>query len=264
VRSDKQKETSRRNGAKSHGPVTDAGKQQSAKNASKHYITSKALIIPGESGADLDTHFAAYHQRFRPTDQVERDAVDNLAFTAWRLRRLWGREAILITTACDTRRDLLPERGAPPRTPTEAWRRLANGPALVLLQREEAGLRRAYDHTLKNLRDLQSSRPVQNEPDGGASFSSPALQNEPEPLAASPAAPDHAAHPEPEPPPAATPPVVLQCSNQSFSVGGGTCLSCDSSSYSSCALPCCTHRPPAAFSSEPSPINPAPRLPEPV
>jgi hypothetical protein len=81
MRSDKQKGTSRRNGAKSRGPVTDGGKQRSAANSTKHGLTSAALLIPGESAEELD---AAYRERFRPADAVELDLVNNVAFISWR------------------------------------------------------------------------------------------------------------------------------------------------------------------------------------
>ncbi|HET8550714.1 MAG TPA: hypothetical protein VFL57_22050 [Bryobacteraceae bacterium] len=170
MRSDKQKETSRRNGAKSRGPVTGAGRQRSAQNAAKHHITSKALVIPGESQEELDSHFAAYRERFRPADVVELDLVHNLAFITWRQRRLWRREADLITVAAARKEDEGIECA-----PSEGWKSLTFTPAVALLHREEANLRRAYDRTLKNLADLQSTRPelpppshdrkLQNEPD---------------------------------------------------------------------------------------------------
>lgn len=95
MRSDKQKDTSRRNGAKSRGPLTAAGKQRSSANSYKHGISSQALLIPGESQADLDAHFGAYRDRFNPADAVELDLVDNLASITWRRRRLWRREGRL-------------------------------------------------------------------------------------------------------------------------------------------------------------------------
>jgi hypothetical protein len=178
MRSDKQKEAARRNGAKSRGPVTDSGKQRAAQNSAKHYLTSTALLIPGESAAELEAHFAAYRERFRPADPVELDLVDNLAFVTWRQRRLWKREAELVAEAME-RSDALHEAlnlESCSSSPSGAWKTLCEGPVVGMLHRVEAGLRRAFDRTLKNLQELQAARPVPLPPDGDAS-----LQNEPEP-----------------------------------------------------------------------------------
>jgi hypothetical protein len=171
MRTDKQNETSRRNGAKSRGPVTDPGKQRSSANAAKHYITSKALLIPGEPAEELDAHFAGYRARFQPADAPELDLVDSLAFLAWRQRRLSRREADLITQRadCSAHADADTQR----RAASASWAALAQYAALPLLHREEVNLRRAYDRTLKNLLLLQQTRPDQPAP--------PVLQNEPEP-----------------------------------------------------------------------------------
>jgi hypothetical protein len=178
MRTDKQNESSRRNGAKSRGPVTDAGKQRSSANAAKHYITSRALLIPGESSDELDRHFAAYCARFRPVDGVELDLVENLAFVAWRQRRLSRREADLITegTACSSQAGLDTQR----RAASASWEKLAQYAAMPLLHREDVNLRRAYDRILKTLLLLQQTRPdsPSSEPDPPSPTE---LQNEPEP-----------------------------------------------------------------------------------
>jgi hypothetical protein len=175
MRSDNQKETSRRNGAKSRGPVSDAGKQRSSQNALKHGICSKALLIPGESADDLDRHFAAYRTRFQPIDPVEGDLVDNLAFIAWRQRRLWRKEAELITEKTRSQFKQSSDADVEHQCASQAWSWLPDS-TVALLQREETNLRRAYDRTLKNLRELQDMRPEPQPPEADAK-----MQNEPEP-----------------------------------------------------------------------------------
>jgi hypothetical protein len=199
MRSDKQKETSRRNGAQSRGPVTGAGKQRSAGNAARHYITSKALLIPGEAAEELEAHFAGYLARFQPADAVEADLVHNLAFITWRQRRLWRREADIITA--ETKHPKAGDADTQRRAASAAWRSLAWASTIPLLHREEAGLRRAYDRTLNNLLELRQNRPDPPPPDHDAK-----LRNEPEPTVSTnhtnaiPVPP--ARQPEPDPPPA--------------------------------------------------------------
>ena len=76
------------NGAKSHGPITPAGKLKSAANSLRHGLTAKAVVLPTESREDYEALLASYLQRFHPADQVEMDLVESMAVSRWRLRRV--------------------------------------------------------------------------------------------------------------------------------------------------------------------------------
>src|SRR5918911_595005 len=95
-RTDKQIDASRRNGAKSKGPVTAEGRARSSQNAYKHGFAAKRLVLPHEDPAKLEAHVAAYVQRFAPIDKVEYDLVEQLALAAWRLARIPFYEAGMV------------------------------------------------------------------------------------------------------------------------------------------------------------------------
>lgn len=73
---------------KSTGPRTAAGKQRSGRNALKHGIFSKEILVKGESGAEFDSLLRGLRKDLQPQGTLETLLVDNLAVDFWRKRRL--------------------------------------------------------------------------------------------------------------------------------------------------------------------------------
>ena len=97
-------EANRRNAALSTGPATEAGKAASARNALSHGLTTQNPILPGESEEEFLTHRDLYRSTYGPAASVP-DAlakIDELAAIQWRLRRVPGYEAALITLEMET------------------------------------------------------------------------------------------------------------------------------------------------------------------
>ncbi|MEK0081807.1 hypothetical protein [Benzoatithermus flavus] len=81
-------EAARLNGAKSRGPVTEAGKRRSAMNALKHGLTADRFTLSrgedAEAYAELESRLAA---RFAPQDEIAAHLVQRLASVMWRQYR---------------------------------------------------------------------------------------------------------------------------------------------------------------------------------
>ena len=76
VRSAKQIEASRRNGAKSKGAVTAEGKKKAAMNALKHGLRSRQFLVVGESLEEFEEHSCALEADFPAKTQVGKPAVE--------------------------------------------------------------------------------------------------------------------------------------------------------------------------------------------
>ena len=72
-------ETSRINGAKSHGPTTDEGRRAVSLNAVKHGLTAETVVLANESPEEYEAELQAYLQRFALVDKPETDLVHPLA-----------------------------------------------------------------------------------------------------------------------------------------------------------------------------------------
>ena len=94
--SEQQIAANRANAKRSTGPKTKAGKTQSCKNAWKHGLTAKALVINGENPKNFELLRADYEAQFKPRNALQFELVERLAVTAWRLRRIPAFEAALI------------------------------------------------------------------------------------------------------------------------------------------------------------------------
>jgi hypothetical protein len=89
----RQIEANRRNARLSTGPVTEAGKEKSRRNALRHGLTAETVIHALEDAADYAAFEMAVTADFDAQSAVERELVLRLASLLWRLRRVTGIEA---------------------------------------------------------------------------------------------------------------------------------------------------------------------------
>jgi hypothetical protein len=124
----------------STGPRTKEGKARSSRNAVKHGLTSKQLVIaPGEEEEFAELHDSLLDQ-LAPEGAIEMNLFNMLAHAAWNLQRFRALEAQLMTNGLQS---LLDE-------PT-AW-------ALDRLQSYASSNQRAYFKALVELRTVQNNR----------------------------------------------------------------------------------------------------------
>jgi hypothetical protein len=92
----KQIAANRGNARQSTGPRSEVGKERSSTNACKHGLTAESIIIGDEDPADFDRLRAALEKDFAPRTTVERELIEGLAASFWRLRRIPTFEAALL------------------------------------------------------------------------------------------------------------------------------------------------------------------------
>jgi hypothetical protein len=73
---------------KATGPRTEQGKQRSSRNATKHGVFSKVIILKGESRAEYGELLTGLLEDLQPKGALEEILVDKLATHIWRQRRL--------------------------------------------------------------------------------------------------------------------------------------------------------------------------------
>jgi hypothetical protein len=163
-------ETSRRNGAKSNGPVTEAGKAISARNSLKHGLNSSRVVLPHESQEEFDRLEASFVNRFKPYDEVEHELVHEMVSVRWRLRRIEAMEAALFNKALQKHREAFGPEADPIDIQDAAYAEVADSKSLRMLSRHQAQLRRSYEKAWRELELIQENRSAEAEED---------FQNEP-------------------------------------------------------------------------------------
>ena len=73
----------RANAQKSSGPVTPAGKANSASNSRKHGLTGRFTVMPGENQEAFDNLFEQFMQDEKPVGSVEVELVRKMAEYTW-------------------------------------------------------------------------------------------------------------------------------------------------------------------------------------
>ena len=108
MRTAAQQEASRRNGARSRGPVTDAGKNRIRFNALKHGLTALHVCLKNEPLLRFEEFFHSILATMPAANDLEFMAVQEYAWAKWRYRRALQQETNLLDqpASADQSRDL--------------------------------------------------------------------------------------------------------------------------------------------------------------
>ncbi len=131
-------DVNRANAAHSTSPKSVAGRARSSRNAFKHGLYSKDLIILGEDPAEFDQLRATLRAEHQPANTTEEILVDELAQSFWRMRRFRHLEA-----------------GAWDTDTVNKW--IDTG-LMTLVQRAANSAERSFHKTLSTLAKLQKER----------------------------------------------------------------------------------------------------------
>jgi hypothetical protein len=199
--SEKHSQAARANGARSRGPVTPEGKAISSRNATRHGMLAKTLVLSNEDAKTFEHLFYLLIERFSPVDDIEMSAIEEMAAAHWRLRRVMSMERAILEQAIL----LTPRQGAAEQL-AAGFSDPANQATLALLQRYEARFQHMYQRALRSLillRKLPARTQVPNEPK--ESIVCNTERREPTPIR-----PPQPAEPPAEPPAVHTDPVLTQ------------------------------------------------------
>lgn len=80
--------TNRANAQHSTGPRSIIGKQHSSLNAVTHGLTSQSPVLPAEDPDAFNSHVQAFFDEYKPKGPTEKQLVQDLADTSWRINRI--------------------------------------------------------------------------------------------------------------------------------------------------------------------------------
>jgi hypothetical protein len=149
--SDKRKESSRANGAKSHGPTTPEGKKRSSRNAVQHGLLAQCLLLTGEDAKNFDILVQNHDRRFQPADGIEFGLVEEMCAAYWRLHRVWTLETFTLNQQIATQ-----PAGSPVLRAAQASSELAALPGTALMQRYETRLQNMYARAIRTFKVLKT------------------------------------------------------------------------------------------------------------
>jgi hypothetical protein len=148
-----------RNAQLSTGPTSEVGKAKSSLNAVKTGLTGRTVLLPGDDAALYETHVSEFTKRHEPAAEDERNLVQSLGDTEWRLLRIPALEFGIYALGRLEFAELFPQEDEPVRKQLiEAKVFLAYQRQLNNLSIQENRLRRQREKDTVVLRELQENR----------------------------------------------------------------------------------------------------------
>ena len=161
-----QLEANRANAQLSTGPITAEGKKRSSQNATKHGLTGRTVLLPGE---DLNFYMAFSKElvdSFNPETPLEKQLAQNIADAQWRLNRIKSLEDGMLALGQDEPAgdfDAANEAIHAAMTAARAFR--DDSKSFVNLSIYEQRIQRGMSNTIKQLAEIQTKRREQYQRD---------------------------------------------------------------------------------------------------
>lgn len=146
---EKQLEANRENALKSTGPASIEGKSRASKNAIKHGILSKDLVVSGEKPSEYQSFRQNLIETLHPEGTMETLLVEKIACLAWRQRRAIQAESSLFHKGLSSEWN---------RKSLESFFQGRDGDCLQNLSRYEANIEKNFYRALHQLKELQKAR----------------------------------------------------------------------------------------------------------
>jgi len=151
-------ESSRINGAKSKGPVTEAGRKKSSLNALKHGLCSSSALLSNESEDLFNAHREGYIAHFAPAGTVQLDLVDQIVAASWRLRRSLAMESAAYEHEMDRRAPECQDLTEDARLFTAIQSLTDNSRFSAHWSRYESRVHRMYHRAMDTLQSLKNKK----------------------------------------------------------------------------------------------------------
>jgi len=147
---------SRANRSLSTGPKTNSGKDL---NAFKHAAYAKSIVLPNESAARFNKLRAEYTRALHPTNEIERDLIEEMVICRWFTRRAWALESTSVIYNMDEQKDQVEAKHShltePFRTAIAHKDMYDNGHALPHIQRSQARNLRLFHKALAQFLEIR-------------------------------------------------------------------------------------------------------------
>jgi len=151
-----------KNSQLSTGPTSETGKAKSSLNAVKSGLTGRTVLLPGDEAALYQAHLSSFIEHYAPAGDDERNLVQSLADTEWRLLRIPSLEmGIYAVGRLEFAGSFANEDEAVRKHLIEAQVFLAYQQQLNNLSIQESRLRRQREKDTAALRELQAKRKQQ-------------------------------------------------------------------------------------------------------
>lgn len=160
-RTQRQIEAARKNGARSKGPVTPAGKARSSQNALKSGLYARAICLVTEDHAEFERFRDNLIAELAPATALELDYAEEFIACRWRIRRVRTAEAVSVDLQMQIREEELQKPGPVSDEVLTAvgFRDLSDhSRCLANYRRLENSLARQAENALRRLEVLQDAR----------------------------------------------------------------------------------------------------------
>ena len=153
---EKQRQASRANGARSRGPSTPQGKLNSSRNSFRHGLLAGTVVLEVESKGRFLELAKELFAEYQPATPTETMLVETMAAARWRLLRTWGLQKAALDhdiAACRQDSDSALARAA------AAFRTSPDQPSSHhLLLRYETAADRQFNRALARLTKVRDAR----------------------------------------------------------------------------------------------------------